>query len=211
MRYRLFLFDFDGTLADSFPAFVRVFDELAAKHRYLPFDRQQLPKLRRLDARRILQHHKVPMWKLPVISHEMRQIMTREIASIPLFPGVQAILAHLAQQGAKLAIVSSNSLENVQHVLGPGNTANIHHYECGSSLFGKASRIRRAMDQMSVGAEKTILIGDEIRDAKAAAKCGIHFAAVGWGYTELSSLTAAGAHYSISKMENLLPTLLDCV
>jgi phosphoglycolate phosphatase len=209
MRYRLFLFDFDGTLADSFPTFMRVFDELATKHRYLPFDHKQLPELRRLDARRILQHHKVPMWKLPVIVREMRRIMTREIASIPAFPGVQATLAHLAQQGATVAIVSSNSLENVQLVLGPEITAHIHHYECGSSLFGKASRIRRIMTQMSVEAEETILIGDEIRDATAAAKCGIRFAAVGWGYTELSSLTAAGAYYSIDKMENLLPALLD--
>ena len=32
MNYRLVLFDFDGTLADSFPFFVRVFNRLAEKH-----------------------------------------------------------------------------------------------------------------------------------------------------------------------------------
>jgi len=32
MKYRLAIFDFDGTLADSFPFFIRVFNQLAEQH-----------------------------------------------------------------------------------------------------------------------------------------------------------------------------------
>jgi phosphoglycolate phosphatase len=47
MRYRLAIFDFDGTLADSFPFFVSVFNELAMRHRFRSIDLAEVERLRR--------------------------------------------------------------------------------------------------------------------------------------------------------------------
>jgi phosphoglycolate phosphatase len=43
MKYRLAIFDFDGTLADSFPFFVRVINQLAEQHGFKKVDLDLVP------------------------------------------------------------------------------------------------------------------------------------------------------------------------
>ena len=74
-RYKLVLFDFDGTLADSFAWFVGAVNALACKHRFRPFDLRELDRLRRLDAVQVMQHLHVPWWKLPLLAADLRRQM----------------------------------------------------------------------------------------------------------------------------------------
>ncbi|MFV3332943.1 HAD hydrolase-like protein [Pseudomonas sp. NY15437] len=46
MTYRLAIFDFDGTLADSFPWFVGVFKQVADRHGFSRIHPQDLDSLR---------------------------------------------------------------------------------------------------------------------------------------------------------------------
>ena len=62
---KLVIFDFDGTLADTFDLFLRGFDEAADVYQFSRFDRANLTYVRGLDARGVMRHHHVPMWKLP--------------------------------------------------------------------------------------------------------------------------------------------------
>jgi phosphoglycolate phosphatase len=48
-------------------------------------------------------------------------------------------------------------------------------------MFGKAAKLRQALRQCAVQPPEAIYIGDEIRDAEAAAKAEIAFGAVAWG------------------------------
>ena len=108
----------------------------------------------------------------------------RGIGQIRLFPGVGQLLADLAGRGVVLAVVSSNSIDNVRQVLGPENAARIGHYECGASICGKRPKLRAVLRASGVPAVEAIAIGDEIRDLEAARAEGIAFGAVSWGYTE---------------------------
>ncbi|HTG32482.1 MAG TPA: HAD hydrolase-like protein [Thermoanaerobaculia bacterium] len=207
MLYRLAIFDFDGTLADSFPWFLGMVNGLADAHGFRRIEEHEIEMLRGQGARQIAGHFGVPAWKLPRIAHDMRRQMTRDIAGIALFPGVDRLLRELAGRGIRLAIVTSNSLGNVRQVLGPDSAALIQHYECGASLFGKRPKLRAVLRASGVPAAEAISIGDEIRDLEAARAEGIAFGAVTWGYTNPEALRAQNPEKMFVSPEEILQKL----
>lgn len=188
MTYQLAIFDFDGTLADSFPFFVRVYNEVARQHRFREIEPALLPSYKGHTAREMMRHVGMPAWKLPMVAGHFIGLMREHLAEIALFAGVDALLPDLAEQGIALAVVSSNSLDNVRTVLGPANTGLISHFECGMSIFGKAKRLSGVLERAGVARHETIYIGDQTTDLEAARKAGIDFGAVAWGYGTPESL-----------------------
>ena len=192
MSYRLAIFDYDGTLVDSFPWFMRIFDEVADHFGFRRLDRDRLDSLRGLGARELVRAFDVPAWKLPLIATHVRKLAKRDRDDIRLFDGVADMLHALAAQGTAIAVVTSNSEDNVRHALGPGLAALVRHYECGASLFGKGRKLRNAVKHGGRAPREALVIGDEIRDLEAARAEGLRFGAVGWGYTTLQALRAQG-------------------
>lgn len=204
MKYRLLIFDFDGTLADSFPWFLRGFNEVADRYRFRRLGEDEVDTLRRYGARKVIEHVGAPTWKLPLIARAMRQSMARELDQISLFPGVGRALRQLADAGLTLAVVTSNSTENVRHVLGAEHAALIHHYGCGASLFGKRPHLRRVLRESGIPPAAALCIGDELRDLDAARAEGIPFGAVTWGYTHGAALRSHGPEEVFTRVEDLL-------
>ncbi|HEX8287903.1 MAG TPA: HAD hydrolase-like protein [Pyrinomonadaceae bacterium] len=189
MKYKLVIFDFDGTLADSFPWFLRIINDVAEKYRFRPIEDHEIEALRGYDNRKIIEHLKMPVWKMPFVTRYMRKIMTKDIHGISLFPGVNQMLRNLIAGGLETAIVTSNSTANVRTVLGPENTNLIKYYACGARLFGKPAKIKKVLRWSGVNPAEAICVGDEIRDLQAAHSVGAAFGAVSWGYARPESFT----------------------
>jgi phosphoglycolate phosphatase len=204
MRYRLAIFDFDGTLADSFSWFLGVVNVLADEHGFRRMEEHEVETLRGQGARQIVAHMRLPAWKMPRVARQMRQLMTRDIGRITLFPGVDRLLRELAGRGVRLAVVTSNSIDNVRQVLGPDNAALIHHYECGASMFGKRPKLRAVLRSSGIPAAEALCIGDEVRDLEAAHAEGIAFGAVTWGYTHPETLRAQDPEEVFESVEEVL-------
>jgi phosphoglycolate phosphatase len=192
MPYRLAIFDFDGTLADSFPFLASVFDRLADRHGFRRVEPHEVSRLRRCGAREIMAHVGMPAWKLPLVARSFIGLMRENAAAVPLFDGAAEMLEHLSARGIVLAIVSSNSRENVERVLGPDTARLISHYECGASIFGKRSRIRTVLKRSGIVKADAILIGDQSTDLDAAHAEQVDFGAVAWGYADIEALKALG-------------------
>jgi phosphoglycolate phosphatase len=188
MKYRLVIFDFDGTLANSYPWMKHIFNELADKYKVRRFTDDEEELLRGYTVSQIIQHFDVPMWRIPQAIAHVRQLMAQEIHKIPLFAGIDEMLQQLAQHGATLAVVSSNAEENVRQALGPENAALIRHYEGGVAIFGKALKLRKVLAKSGVHAADAIYIGDEIRDIEAAHEVHMAVGAVAWGYNHAEAL-----------------------
>src|SRR5919109_460138 len=141
MSYRLALFDFDGTLADSQDWFLAIFDQVADRFGYRRLKPGDRERLRGLETKAILHDLGVPPWKLPMIAKHVRELASRDIDQIRLFPGAAEMLAELKAGGVQAAVVSSNDEGNVRRVLGAA-AGLIAHFACGASLFGKAGKIR---------------------------------------------------------------------
>lgn len=188
MKYRLAIFDFDGTLADSFPFFLRVFNQLARQHGFKGIDPELAPTFRHYTPRQMMELVGMPAWKLPLVARSFISLMKQNATSISLFEQVDETLLQLVNHGMVLAIVSSNSYDNISQILGPANTKLIRHFECGMSIFGKPTRIQKVLKKTGIPPHEVIYIGDQVTDLEAARKVNIAFGAVSWGYGTVESL-----------------------
>lgn len=181
LKYRLAIFDSDGTLADTLPWLRSIFNELAEEHGFRRVEARDYERLRDLHGPALLRELGLPLWKLPRVVGAVRRRMAEHTGELSLFPGIGEALQGLAADGVRLAIASSNSRENVERVLGPENSKLIAQFACGISVFGKAGKLSQIVRASGLPPSEAIYIGDEIRDGEAAAKTGIAFGAVAWG------------------------------
>jgi len=175
LKYRLAIFDSDGTLADTLPWMRSVFNELAEEHGFRRVEPHDYERFRDLHGTAVLRELGLPLWKLPRVVSSMRRRMSEHTGTLSLFAGTSEVLQRLAARGFQLAVVSSNSRENVERVLGVNNAVLIAHFACGVSVLGKAARLLQVIRRSAVRRPEAIYIGDEIRDAEAAGKAGIAF------------------------------------
>ncbi|CAB3674121.1 HAD hydrolase-like protein [Achromobacter ruhlandii] len=203
MKYDIAAFDFDGTLADTMPWFNSILNTVADKYGFRKIDAAERDQLRHRDAGEILKFLGIPLWKLPAIMAHVRTLMQEIDPSVHLFDGIPDALARLKAAGMRLAVVSSNSLENVQRVLGPDTTALFDDYECGTDLFGKAAKIDRLLQRHGTPPERFVLVGDEMRDIDAARKAGVRVSSVAWGYNHVDALRERGPDELILQVADL--------
>lgn len=206
MPYSLAIFDLDGTLADSFPWFLRVLNEIADRFGFRRVADDEIEGLRHASTREILNTLQVPLWKLPMIARYVRRLKAEHAATIPLFPGVEAMLRTLANNGVQLALVTSDSEANARQKLGAA-AALISHFDCSASLFGKAAKFRRVGRRAGVKPANVIAIGDEVRDIEAARSAGIACGAVSWGYAAPAALRALAPDHMFERIEDVACTL----
>jgi phosphoglycolate phosphatase len=201
--YRLILFDFDGTLADSADWMIRTFNAMAPQFGLRSVTGAEVEMLRGRSNREIVSYLGVPMWKIPRIAAEMTRRVAAQADSISLFEGTSAMLQTLHAAGIRLAIVSSNAEDNIRRILGADNAALISDYDCGASLFGKSSKLRNVLRRSGIAPREAICIGDETRDIEAAREAGMDSGAVMWGYAKPDVLRTFQPSRTFESMSSL--------
>ncbi len=209
MNYKLLIFDFDGTLADTFPWLVSIINEIAMKHNFEPINQDQLEEFKQVGTHKLIQKYQIPLWKIPLLGKEFQSRMSEDIHKISLFDGFAAILRNLVDEGFTLALVSSNKDSNVKKVLGTKLSSLFSFYECGVSTFKKHSKFNKILKQSNTDAGQALCIGDEIRDIEAARKSNIDFGAVSWGYSNISALKALSPAIIFNSVEDIFLKLTN--
>jgi phosphoglycolate phosphatase len=204
MPYRLVIFDFDGTLADSAAWFRGVINGVALRHGFKTVSDEDIARLRRQDNRAIIRHLGVPAWKIPAVANHMRRLAARDADAIPLFEGAEELLRGLKRHGITVALVSSNREDNVRRIMGPEVAGLVDVFECGASLFGKAAKFRRVLRRTGIEPGETIAIGDEDRDIEAAAAAGVASGAVAWGYADPDFLRGRSPTLLFERMDDIV-------
>ena len=202
MPYSLAIFDLDGTLADSFPWFLRTINDVADRFGFRRVRDKDVEELRHASTREILSRLEVPLWKLPAIARHARRLKGEAAAEISLFSGVEAMLRTLADNGVQLALVSSDSEANAREKLGPA-AALFSHFDCAASVFGKPAKFRRVIRRAGIAPSRVISIGDEVRDIEAARAVGIACGAVSWGYAAPAALQALAPDHMFAQMDEI--------
>ncbi|HEY0839686.1 MAG TPA: HAD hydrolase-like protein, partial [Vulgatibacter sp.] len=156
--YRLAIFDFDGTLADTMEQFGTFVNRAADRFGFPRLDDAQLESLRDADAKEIVKRLRIPFWQVPRIARYMRSLGASE--PIRLFGEAADLLYTLRDAGVRITIVSSNAEANIRRALGEPLVGLVERFECGVSLYGKASRIRRVVRKARVPSEHAIYVGD---------------------------------------------------
>lgn len=203
VTYRLLIFDFDGTLADSFPHFVAHIRQVVEHFGLRRIGPEALDDLRGRSAAEVIAYLGIPAWKVPLVARYVRRLMTADAARISLFPGAHETLQRLANRGVRLAVVSSNTEANIRVIFGPESARLIDVYECGAALFGKATKFRKVLRLTKVPRSQALAIGDETRDLEAAVRAGIAFGAVSWGYTKTAALKAHSPAFVFGHLQEI--------
>lgn len=174
------IFDFDGTLADSFELVMAISSELTGRE---PPEEAEIARLRHLPLIKVIRELHIPLRRFPKLLVQGKQMMHERIHEVHPFPGIAGAIKALHAHGHRLLVISSNSEQNVRTFLRANNLETYFDGVHGSAaIFNKASALRRIIRRNRLIVKDCYYIGDEVRDIVAASKVGIEPVAVTWGY-----------------------------
>lgn len=201
------IFDFDGTIADSFPKWVEVFHKLSAEFGYHDLTEQQIQELRNKSYKEIFKTVNISVFKIPFIVKRARVLLAETIPTTEPIKDLKEILLKLHKQGYKLGILTSNSQESVQQFLKNHDLEIFDLIYTGSSLFGKDKILKKLIKEQNLNPEDVIYIGDEVRDIASAQKVGIKIIAVSWGFSNKEILEKHQPSAIIDHPSQLISTI----
>jgi phosphoglycolate phosphatase len=206
-RPKLVIFDFDGTIADTFDAGVVILNKLAAEFGFRALHPKDLERVREMRTRQLMKFLDIPARKMSRIARRGSEELHACIHSIQPLPGMPEALRELQALGFSLGIITSNTELNVQIFLRGHDLELFDFVRCSSKLLGKARMIRSVIRRQHVRAADILFVGDETRDIEAAKKAGIRIAAVTWGYNTRRSLEAMKPDFVFSNPGELVALL----
>ena len=201
--HSLFLFDFDGVLADSLDIYAEVVARclerigmpiLKSKEDYLAlFDGNFYESMaaRGVD---LVAYGKAAMEVLPGIDYD----------AMKPFAGLIPVLAAL-QKDHLLAVVSSNGYRTIETMLDTFGFAPYFHEILGADFrFSKKEKIAYALVKYGIPGERAFYIGDTAGDIGEARAAGVRSVAVTWGWHSRERLAAAHPDFLVDTPEGLL-------
>jgi len=72
------IFDFDGTLVDSFDVALQIVQRLADEFHFRKISTDEINQLKNLTSRELIRHLNIPLYKLPWLLHHARTYMRME-------------------------------------------------------------------------------------------------------------------------------------
>ena len=199
-----FIFDFDGTIADSFETLVAVFNKNIRDDKD-PLTAKEIQALRGMSSRKAIRHLGIRWWQVPKLILTGLPDFRALVPSLRTFDGLPEALDKLKKRGDRLFIVTSNTHDTVDVFLGKNNLENYFiDIKTGASLFKKAGDIRKLIKEQGLKRKDTVYVGDETRDMTAARKARIKIVSVSWGFNNHAILAKRHPNYLINKPEELL-------
>lgn len=129
----------------------------------------------------------------------------------PLFPGARAALDILSARGdIVLGIATGKSQRGVRAVLGHHDLLErFHTIKTADDAPSKPhpGMVQAAMQDVGVGPQDTVVIGDTVYDIGMAQAAGVQAIGVSWGYHAATDLRSEGASIVIDEFAALLPAL----
>ena len=198
------LFDFDGTLGDTFHLGFEILNLLAPEFGFRPLPAEELEFARDLSTLGLMKHLGISRLKLHKISRRGTEEITKRICTVQSFAGVPEMVRGLHAQGFRLGILTSNSESNVRAFLKAQDLELFDFIESSSKLLGKSAVLRRLMKEHHLKPREIFFVGDELRDIEAAQETGVHMAGVTWGYNSRKALESAAPDYLFESPEEVV-------
>jgi phosphoglycolate phosphatase len=191
------IFDLDGTLVDSAPGIVEAAS--LAVTEVLPG--RALPDFRLFIGPPIREILVAAMGELDSGQLDRLQACYRKAydergcANARPFPGVLTALAALRQTGCHLFVLTNKPRRPTETMLAHLHLAGFFQavmaLDSNGTPFRSKSEAARALGAaQTLAPEETVLVGDSLDDARAAADCSFAFIAVRFGYGTAHSQTA---------------------
>lgn len=198
------LFDFDGTIADSIGLGLQIVNRLAPSFGISPLSKEDFDLVRSMSIPKALKALHIPLSKIPkaipLALAEYRYL----IHELYPFEGIAEMLADLQSMGCKMALLTSNTKENVEHFIQHHELDYFEWVEGTSGILKKHGSIRKQLKRHKLRADNVIYVGDEIRDIMAARKCKLRIISVSWGFHTVELLSTKNPDYLVQSPDQIV-------
>lgn len=199
------VFDFDGTIADTLPIVIDMFNEFSERE---PLTQEQIAELREMTIKQIIKELEIPVWRVPSILVQGRRELAKHVDKLVIFDGLTPVIKQLHKDGHTMFLVSSNSAHVIRSFLRRYELLSCFKAVRGNAgLFGKGKVIKSLLKKVAADKNHTYSIGDEVRDIEMARKLGYKSIAVDWGFNGPRVLQANNPDYFVSNPNELLEVI----
>lgn len=203
------IFDFDGTIVDSFGEVVRLVNSLSGKYDFNKITNAQIENLRKEGIEEAIKTLEINLLKIPFLLLEVRGLYKDSVKKLKPFKNIKKLIGALKEKGLFLEIVTTNTNEATGEFL-KRNNLNVFNFVKGDvGIFGKDKALIEEMKEHGLTPGETIYVGDEIRDIEAAKSAGIKIISVTWGYNHEEILESYSPDYLVYKPNDILKVVLD--
>ena len=214
MKYKLVIFDLDGTLLDTL-------DDLSAAVNYA-MGQRGFSLHTRDEYRKMVGHGARNLMKqaLPPDDREDETLVDAVLADFRAyynshidmhtrpFPGIQQLLEKLYQEGVLLAVASNKFQEGTEHLIKEffpnipfvailGNRPS-------NPLKPDPEVVEEILQKAGLSKADTIMVGDSDTDMETAVNGGIRGIAVSWGYRDMRGIEGLTVVETIEELQKLL-------
>ena len=196
------LWDFDDTLVDSLPArahaLARVFQE--ANIQDVDPKRFLLSLAGTLEAS-LVNLAESRGWSVDLFDRFRRIYWTKDPGTLQMYPGIEAVLDGLEQRGVLLAIVTLKSRSLDVEGIRAGVSAEVEDlgvadrfpvvigFEDVSEPKPHPEGVLKALEQLGVPPERSLMVGDSVLDIQAAKAAGCWACLATWGVPDGAART----------------------
>ena len=206
----LLIFDFDGTLADTWTWLAEELVLGAPRLGYRQMTRDQLEELRGLETPFVFESLGIGETLLPIVAEDLLA-RAKIKGEFQLFEGISELVIALHNHGHTLAVVSSNLEAVVRATLSDLATL-FRFYRCGTAVFSKTDAFKALMEEAACPKSLTLAVGDETRDIEAAQSAMIDVIAVEWGFAKpalLRSISYGRCASTIAQLGEMIETITE--
>ncbi len=183
MAIKLIIFDFDGTIADTYQTIINITNGLSSEFGYEPLDDETLQLLKNLSSKDIVKQSQISLYKLPFLARRIRAELGKQIETLEPIFGMPKVLQSLKDDGYQLGIVSSNATSNIMAFLEKQNLAHLFNFiNSDKTIFGKHRILNKIITKYQLTSSSVVYVGDETRDIRSARKSNVQMIAVVWGF-----------------------------
>ena len=207
MKFDCFLFDFDGTLAYSEPAYRAAFLHSIERHTGVLPDELEFRDFWNVTPHEVLRRYGEELLEEMFSSFEEHYYATHHHHLIA-YQGIEELLSSLNQRGASVGIVSLKPRRAGELELDMIGLRRL----VGLAVWGddvlrpkpEPDGVLRALEELGADAQRTLVIGDSPADILMGRAAGARTAAALWGGSTRERLLAADPDLAIDSPREFL-------
>ncbi len=207
-RFKLIVFDWDGTLMDSAAAIVAAIQEGCRDLSVTPPSDASARQIIGLGLDDALQRAlpNLPASSYPALAERYRHHYLTKDRELMLFEGIPELLADLQDAGHLLAVATGKGRKGLDRALaGSGLAPFFHATRCVDECHSKPhpQMLQQLMDEFAATSQDTLMIGDTTHDLLMAKNAGVLALAVSYGAHARAELVAEEPIYCAESVAEL--------
>jgi phosphoglycolate phosphatase len=201
---KLIVFDFDGTLANSFDLLIEIYNQRAGFLFAKQITAEGFGLLREYKVNEFLKWHNLHFWNIPFLATYLRSNFEKRCLEIKLYDQIKPTLQVLSSKNdIKLGIISSNSQNLLDVFVENQGLKEDFYFVIGTNLQSKRKYLEEIFVKYNVLRSEVIYVSDEKRDIDLCNELEIECAAVSWGLNSFEFLLETKPTYVTRSVEEL--------